>query len=137
SDRCSCLSLFCLLLLTCFPALLFSQYLVAGVFLLLLAINIVGFLHARHTIVKVVRVNFPYIIISEAVFAGMIFLLGWIRSYVPDIRSFEMFMDEGFIATIMRSPHFPPHDMWLSGYPINYYYYDHFTVGFIAKLLGQ
>src|SRR6266700_4127980 len=131
------LAFFVWLLLMCFHALLFSQYLVAGVFLLLLAINIVGFLHARHTIVKVVRVNFTYIIISEAVFAGMIFLLGWIRSYVPDIRSFEMFMDEGFIAAIMRSPHFPPHDMWLSGYPINYYYYAHFTVGVLAKLLGQ
>ena len=131
------LAFFVWLLLTCFHALLFSQYLVAGVFLLLLAFNIVGFLHARHTIVKVVRVNFTYIIISEAVFAGMIFLLGWIRSYVPDIRSFEMFMDEGFIATIMRSPHFPPNDMWLSGYPINYYYYAHFTVGILAKLLGQ
>ena len=74
------LAFFVWLLLMCFHALLFSQYLVAGVFLLLLAINIVGFLHARHTIVKVVRVNFTYIIISEAVFAGMIFLLGWIRS---------------------------------------------------------
>src|SRR6266700_5509970 len=131
------LAFFVWLLLMCFHALLFSQYLVAGVFLLLLAINIVGFLHARHTIVKVVRVNFTYIILIEAVFAGMIFLLGWIRSYVPDIRSFEMFMDEGFIAAIMRSPHFPPHDMWLSGYPINYYYYAHFTVGVLAKLLGQ
>src|SRR6266536_4101722 len=131
------LAFFVWLLLMCFHALLFSQYLVAGVFLLLLAFNIVGFLQARHTIVKVVRVNFTYIIISEAVFAGMMFLLGWIRSYVPDIRSFEMFMDEGFIAAIMRSPHFPPNDMWLSGYPINYYYYAHFTIAVLAKLLGQ
>lgn len=125
------------LLLMYFHALTFSQYLVAGVFLILLAFNIVGFLQARRTIVKVIRVNFTYIVISEVVFAGMMFLLGWIRSYVPDIRSFEMFMDEGFIAAIMRSPHFPPNDMWFSGYPINYYYYAHFTVATLAKLLGQ
>src|SRR5947209_2281250 len=67
----------------------------------------------------------------------MMLLLGWIRSYVPDIHSFEMFMDEGFIAAIMRSPHFPPNDMWYSGYPINYYYYAHYTVAVLAKLLGQ
>src|SRR5579859_4708578 len=115
----------------------FNQFLVAGVLLILLAFNIVGFLQARHTILKVVRVNFTYIIISEAVFAGMMFLLGWIRSYVPDIRSFEMFMDEGFIAAIMRSPHFPPNDMWFSGNSINYYYYAHFTAAALAKLLGQ
>src|SRR5256884_3514566 len=121
----------------CLSVLPFSQFFITGIFLLLLAGNIIGFLKVRQTIAKVVRVNVPYILISEAVFAGMIFLLGWIRSYVPDIRSFEMFMDEGFIATIMRSPHFPPNDMWLSGYPINYYYYAHFTVGVLAKLLGQ
>jgi YYY domain-containing protein len=129
---------FCVWLpLMLFHALFFNQFLVAGVFLILLAFNIVGFIQTRHTILKIVRVNFSYIIISEAVFGGMMFLLGWIRSYVPDIRSFEMFMDEGFIAAIMRSPHFPPNDMWFSGYPINYYYYAHFTVGVLAKLLGQ
>src|SRR5436853_4002391 len=67
----------------------------------------------------------------------MMLLLGWIRSYGPEIRSFEMFMDEGFIAAIMRSPHFPPSDMWYAGQGINYYYYAHFTVAVLAKLLGQ
>ena len=67
----------------------------------------------------------------------MVFLLGWIRSYGPNIQNFEMFMDEGFLAAIMRSPHFPPNDMWLSGYSINYYYYAHFTIAMLAKLLGQ
>ena len=123
--------------LMCLRFLPFSQFFVSGVFLLLLAFNIIGFLRVRQTIAKVMRVNFTYILISETVFAGMMLLLGWIRSYVPDIRSFEMFMDEGFIAAIMRSPHLPPNDMWFSGFPINYYYYAHFTVAALAKLLGQ
>ena len=129
---------FCVWLpLMCLSVLPFSQFFIAGIFLLLLAGNIIGFLKVRQTIAKVVRVNVPYILISEAVFAGMMFLLGWIRSFVPDIRSFEMFMDEGFIAGIMRSPHFPPNDMWFAGYPINYYYYAHFTAAILGKLLGQ
>src|SRR2546421_3860897 len=123
--------------LMCLSVLPFSQFFITGIFLLLLAGNIIGFLKVRQTIAKVVRVNVPYILISEAVFAGMMFLLGWIRSFVPDIRSFEMFMDEGFIAGIMRSPHFPPNDMWFAGYPINYSYYAHFTAAILGKLLGQ
>src|SRR5258708_24925263 len=120
-----------------FHVLPFSQLFIAGVLLVILAFSLLGFAHTRQAILKLVRVNFIYIAASEIVFLGMVFLLGWIRSYVPDIHSFEMFMDEGFIAAIMRSPHFPPNDMWLSGYPINYYYYAHFTIAALAKLLGQ
>jgi len=115
----------------------FSQLFIAGVLLILLAFSIIGFIRVRHALAKLVCANIFYIIVCEAIFLGMVFLLGWIRSYGPDIRSFEMFMDEGFLAAIMRSPHFPPNDMWLSGYPINYYYYAHFTIAVLAKLLGQ
>jgi YYY domain-containing protein len=118
-------------------ALPFSQLFIAGVLIILLAFSIVGFIRMRHTLVELIRANIFYIVACEVVFLGMVFLLGWIRSYGPDIRSFEMFMDEGFLAAIMRSPHFPPNDMWLSGYPINYYYYAHFTIATLAKLLGQ
>src|SRR5712691_11020142 len=129
---------FCIWLpLMYFHVLPFSQLYIAGVLLVILAFSLPGFVRTRQAILKLVRVNFIYIVASEIVFLGMIFLLGWIRSYVPDIHSFEMFMDEGFIAAIMRSPHFPPNDMWLSGYPINYYYYAHFTIATLAKLLGQ
>ncbi len=131
------LAFFVWLPLMVFHVLPFSQLFIVGVLLILVALNIVGFVRVRQTIVKLVKVNLPYIIATEVVFGGMIFLLGWIRSYGPDIRSFEMFMDEGFLAGIMRSPHFPPNDMWYSGSPINYYYYAHYTIAMLAKLLGQ
>ncbi len=115
----------------------FNQLFILGVTLIVLAFNAVGLIRTRHMIVKTIRTHLPYIVITEAVFLVMVFLLGWIRSYGPDIRSFEMFMDEGFIAAIMRSPHFPPSDMWYAGQGINYYYYAHFTVAMLAKLLGQ
>ena len=123
--------------LMCLHFLPFNQLFILGVALILLAFNAVGLIQTRHAIVKTIRTHLPYVLITEAVFLGMIFLLGWIRSYGPDIRSFEMFMDEGFIAAIMRSPHFPPSDMWYAGQGINYYYYAHFTVAMLAKLLGQ
>jgi YYY domain-containing protein len=118
-------------------ALPFNQMFIAGILLILSAFGIMGFVRTYRAVIKVLRAHFIYIVACEFVFLGMVFLLGWIRSYGPDIRSFEMFMDEGFIAAIMRSPHLPPNDMWFSGYPINYYYYAHFTVAVLAKLLGQ
>ena len=111
---------FCVWLpLMCFHALPFSQFFILGVLLVIVVGNITGFLRARQTLLNVIRTNFAYIIVSEAIFFGMMFLLGWIRSYIPDIRSFEMFMDEGFLAAIMRSPHLSPNDMWYAGQPIN------------------
>src|SRR5438132_23090 len=77
--------------LMCLQILPYSQFLVLGILLLLIACNILGFLKVRETLLKVVRVNLVYIVLCEAVFFGMSFLLGWIRSYVPDIRGFEMF----------------------------------------------
>ncbi len=115
----------------------FNQMFIAGILLILSAIGIIGFVRTYRSIIKVLRAHLIYIVACELIFLGMVFLLGWIRSYGPDIRSFEMFMDEGFIAGIMRSPHLPPNDMWFSGYPINYYYYAHFNVAVLAKLLGQ
>src|SRR5438105_12526619 len=80
----------------------FSQLFVVGVVLIIVALNLVGFVRVRYALVKLIRVNAPYVVATELVFLGMVFLLGWIRSYGPDIRGFEMFMDEGFIAAIMR-----------------------------------
>jgi YYY domain-containing protein len=129
---------FCVWLpLMCVPVLPFSQLFIGGITLLLFAGSSFGFVHLRHSIAKMVRQNTVYILAVESLFLGMVFLLGWVRSFGPDIRSFEMFMDEGFIAAIMRSPHLPPNDMWFAGYSINYYYYAHYTIAMLAKLLGQ
>ena len=115
----------------------FSQLFIAGVLLLILAFNVIGYARVWKSLLELIRTHFLYIIACELVFLGMVFLLGWIRSYSPNIQGFEMYMDEGFLAAIMRSPHFPPSDMWLSGYPINYYYYAHYVIAMLAKLIGQ
>ncbi len=115
----------------------FSQLFIAGVLLIILAFNVIGYAHIWKSLLELIRTHLLYIIACELVFLGMVFMLGWIRSYGPNIQGFEMYMDEGFLASIMRSPHFPPSDMWLSGYPINYYYYAHYVIAMLAKLIGQ
>ena len=115
----------------------FSQLFIAGVLLIIAAFNVIGYARVWKSILQLLRTHLVYIIACELIFLGMVFLLGWIRSYGPNIQGFEMYMDEGFLASIMRSPHFPPADMWLSGYAINYYYYAHYVIAMLAKLLGQ
>ena len=115
----------------------FSQLFIAVIALLILISNLLGLQRMQQTIVKVIKSHRVYILACELVFLGMVFLLGWLRTFDPNIQSYEMFMDEGFIAAIMRSPHFPPTDMWFAGYSINYYYYAHLAVAILAKLLGQ
>ncbi len=123
--------------LMCLQFLPFSQLFIAGIVLILAAGGILGFTKMHRAIREMWQSNRTYVIATEMVFAGMLLLLGWLRTLKPDIHGFEMFMDEGFVASIMRSTHFPPNDMWLSGYSINYYYYAHYTIALLAKLLGQ
>ena len=61
---------------------------------------------------------------------------GWtlIRAANPEILGTEKPMELAFINAILRSPTFPPHDPWLSGYAISYYYFGYIMVAMLAKL---
>ncbi len=117
-------------------ALPYSRVTLLVFLLLLLACN--GWLlrYRWREIVGVARGHIGYILLCEALFAGGFALLAWLRSFIPDIYGTEKFQDEAFVSAIMRSPHLPPNDPWLSGYAINYYYLGHFIVATLAKLLG-
>src|SRR3954454_2017473 len=45
-------------------------------------------------------------------------------------------MDMGFINAINASAHFPPHDPWMSGESLNYYYLGHVVFAWPLKLLA-
>ena len=45
-------------------------------------------------------------------------------------------MELMFINSILRSPTFPPHDSWLSGYAISYYYFGYVMTAMLARLAG-
>lgn len=73
------------------------------------------------------------------IFQEILFSLGFvfwtiIRSYQPDIKGLEKFMDFGFINSILNSTYFPPIDMWLSGNTINYYWFGHLWIAVSTKL---
>jgi YYY domain-containing protein len=75
-----------------------------------------------------------YVIWVELLF--LLAFVGWafVRSANPDILGTEKPMEVAFINTILRSDTFPPHDPWLSGYAISYYYFGYVLVAMLAKL---
>lgn len=83
-----------------------------------------------------VKDNGKYILIVEGIF--LLAFLGWsiIRSANPEILGTEKPMELAFINAILRSNTFPPHDPWLSGYAISYYYFGYVMVALLAKLGG-
>jgi YYY domain-containing protein len=120
-------------------ALPFSPAWILGTFVLFLAGNVALVLRVRsvrEALTEMCARARAYILLSELVFAGAFALLAWLRSFTPAVEGTEKFMDVAFLASIWRAPHLPPPDPWLSGEPINYYYFGHYLVALLAKVLG-
>lgn len=77
-----------------------------------------------------------YVIILEILF--FLSFAGWavVRGTNPEAVGTEKPMELAFINGILASPSFPPHDPWLSGYSISYYYFGYILVAMLAKLSG-
>jgi uncharacterized membrane protein len=82
----------------------------------------------------IIKGSYKIFIFEEALFLGSILFWSYIRSFNPDIHGLEKYMDYGFINSILRSSYFPPKDMWLTPFPINYYYFGHLVTAVLTKL---
>lgn len=58
----------------------------------------------------------------------------FVRANNPDATGTEKPMELAFINAILRSPVFPPHDPWLSGYGISYYYFGYVMTAMLAMI---
>ena len=72
----------------------------------------------------------------EMVFLMAFVLFALFRSASPAIIGTEKPMELAFLNAILRSPSFPPHDPWLSGFSISYYYFGYLLVAMLARLTG-
>jgi len=75
----------------------------------------------------------------ELLFAGALALWSLLRAYSPELTTAggEKFMEIMYLNSIGRSDVFPPHDAWLSGYAISYYYFGYVMMATVTRLTGQ
>jgi YYY domain-containing protein len=81
------------------------------------------------------RSTVGYVALSEGVFllafAGFI----WFHGYGPDVTYQEKPSDLMMLSSSMRATEMPPHDAWLAGEPINYYYIGYVVLGALGRLV--
>lgn len=92
------------------------------------------FWQQRKSLAKTVQVHWKVFLFEEMLFLAAIFFWSFVRGFAPDIHGLEKYMDFGFMNSILRADYFPPKDMWYTPFPINYYYFGHFTAAVITRL---
>ena len=78
--------------------------------------------------------NLRVVITSEAVFLAAFAFWAVVRAAAPEAAGTEKPMELAFVNAILRSVQFPPHDPWLSGYAISYYYFGYVMVAMLSLL---
>lgn len=91
---------------------------------------------ARGEMGKWLRNKRNFVIGMEVLFAVAFLFMAFVRASRPEINHTEQPMELAFINAILRSPNMPPHDPWLSGFSISYYYFGYLMVAMLAKLVG-
>lgn len=91
---------------------------------------------SRWSIVEWLRSNRHLVITTELLFFIAFAIMAFIRANNPETYTAggEKWMEVAFINAILHSPTFPPHDPWLSGYAISYYYFGYVMTAMLAKL---
>jgi YYY domain-containing protein len=74
----------------------------------------------------------------ELLFGGALALWSVLRAYSPELMTAggEKFMEIMYLNAIGRSEYFPPHDAWLAGYGISYYYFGYVMMATLTRLAG-
>ncbi|MBI1792584.1 MAG: hypothetical protein HYR70_00145 [Chloroflexi bacterium] len=90
----------------------------------------------KSEIINWLKSNLRLILTAEVLFLVAFAFLAFLRAGNPELDGTERPMELMLINAILRSPTFPPHDSWLSGYAISYYYFGYVLTALLAKLTG-
>lgn len=92
------------------------------------------FLRERGAMANPIMVNPLYVIAVEGIFLVAFIAMVMLRSYVPEISGTEKPMEFMQLHSLLSSGEVPPSDLWMSGHPINYYYFGFFLNALLARL---
>ena len=85
---------------------------------------------------RFVRHRWLQLAIIEAVFLVFFLVFAAVKALNPDIDHTEKPMDLTMLNAVVGAEHAPPNDLWLSGYPIAYYYFGYWMFGGVAQMSG-
>lgn len=79
-----------------------------------------------------------FVVMSELLMAAAWLLWVLVRAAQPQLETAggEKWMEIAFLNAVLRTRYFPPHDPWLSGYAISYYYLGYVLLGLLTRLSG-
>jgi YYY domain-containing protein len=82
------------------------------------------------------RENRSVVIAGEVLF--IVLFLGWsvVRAHQNGLTGTEKPMELMFMNSVARSETFPPHDGWMAGYAISYYYFGYVISAMLSMLSG-
>lgn len=88
--------------------------------------------------------NRKYIIVTESIFLGAYLLFIIIKLFSPDVHNVMGHgyngggepMGMAYLSAIYNDVKFPPHDPWMSGFTLNYYYWGQLMLATVSKVLG-
>lgn len=86
------------------------------------------------SVITWLRTHWRYVLVVEIVFGMAMLAFAYFRAFNPEISGTEKPMEFMFLNSILQSDTFPPHDAWLSGFAISYYYLGYVIVAALAKL---
>lgn len=80
--------------------------------------------------------HFRFVLVTEALFTLGFCAWAAVRASQPQIATAggEKWMEIAFLNAILRSPSMPPHDPWLSGFAISYYYLGYLLLGMLTQV---
>ncbi|MCE5258455.1 MAG: DUF2298 domain-containing protein, partial [Chloroflexi bacterium] len=105
---------------------------IAALFLVCAAL--LGAWKQRSTLFKIFQDNWHTILFIEVIYFIVFSLLCAFKAYSPAVQHTEQPMDLMILTSLMRSPQIPPPDVWLSGYPLSYYYGGYFCIAQVAQI---
>ena len=113
-----------------------------GAWLMLVVVAATGWGVGRAVVIRsrqrgTLGISWYYVAGIELLFIIVFLTWATIRAYDPAVNHTEEPMDLMFMNSLWTSATYPPHDAWLSGYPISYYYFGYWLLTTIGRLAGQ
>ena len=82
----------------------------------------------RSDLVRFLRRRWLQLVLTEIVFLAFFCVFVVVKAMDPDVSHTEKPMDLTMLNAVSSAQHAPPNDLWLSGFPIAYYYFGYWMV---------